>query len=114
MEMELEKLSEFVLECKSQIEMAQQLGISQLRFSQDLQKLVQRWQKAIGNTDIYKARKAPNSKPAENSPDLNLALIGTKKQPFWPGALGDFSRKPICHLHLWSMSSRNNRDLRGW
>jgi hypothetical protein len=55
-ELDLEKLSELVLEGKSQGEMAQRLGVSQSQVSQDLKKLDERWQKALHNADMHKAR----------------------------------------------------------
>jgi predicted transcriptional regulator len=55
-ENDLEKLSEFTLAGKSQTEMAQLLGISQSQVSQDLKKLDDRWQKALHNKGLHKAR----------------------------------------------------------
>ena len=55
-ELDLDKLAEMRLEVKSQNEMAQALGISQSQVSQDLKKLDQRWLKAMGTTDLHKAR----------------------------------------------------------
>jgi predicted transcriptional regulator len=57
-ELDLDKLSEMRLEGKSQNEMAQALGLSQSQVSQDLKKLDARWEAAIGNTHLHKAREA--------------------------------------------------------